>query len=41
MLKTIIHQYEVKSKSNGVLLEYLNVLDNSYRPAKAQLEEED
>jgi len=39
MLKTIIHQYEVKSKSNGVLLEYLNVLDNSYKPIKAQLEE--
>lgn len=39
MLKTIIHQYEVKSKSNGVLLEYLNVLDNSYKPVKAQSEE--
>jgi hypothetical protein len=38
MLSTIIYQYGVKSKSNGVLLEYLNVLDNSYRPAKAQLE---
>ncbi|MFX0028453.1 MAG: hypothetical protein ACFE8B_04545 [Candidatus Hermodarchaeota archaeon] len=39
MLQTIIHQYEVKSKSTGVLIEYLNVLDDSYKPVKIQLEE--
>ncbi|MBA7552580.1 hypothetical protein ES705_45149 [subsurface metagenome] len=41
MLKTIIYQYGVKSKSNGVLIEYLNVLDDTYRPTKFQVEEED
>ena len=34
MLNTIIYQYGVKSKSNGVLIEYLNVLDESYRHTK-------
>jgi hypothetical protein len=39
MLKTIIHQYDVKSKSNGVLIEYLNVLDNAYRHTKIHVDE--
>jgi hypothetical protein len=34
MLNTIINQYEVKSKSNSVLIEYLNVLDDNYRSTK-------
>lgn len=34
MLNTIIHQYNVKSKSEGVLIEYLNVLDDNYRSTK-------
>ncbi|MFX0105470.1 MAG: hypothetical protein ACFE75_08265 [Candidatus Hodarchaeota archaeon] len=38
MLNTIIHQYNVKSKSEGVLVEYLNVLDNNYRSAKLKIE---
>lgn len=40
MLRTIIYQYEVKSKSEGVLIEYLNVLDDSYHPSKIQVEKE-
>jgi hypothetical protein len=42
MLNTIIHQYGVKSKSGNVLIEYLNVLDDNYRPTKltTQLKEE-
>ena len=34
MLNMIIHQYGVKSKSNDVLIEYLNVLDDNYRHTK-------
>jgi hypothetical protein len=34
ILNTILHQYDVKSKSNGVLIEYLNVLEDTYRPYK-------
>jgi len=30
ILNRIIQQYEVKSKSNEVLLEYLNVLENNF-----------
>ena len=41
MINMIIHQYAVKSKSNAVLIEYLNVLDDTYRPAKIVTEEED
>jgi hypothetical protein len=38
MLNTIIHQYGVKSKSNSVLVEYLNVLDDNYRSIKLKAE---
>ncbi len=43
MLKMIVHQYEVKSKSSGVLIEYLNVLYDNYRSTKLKsvVEEED
>jgi hypothetical protein len=43
MLNRIIQQYSVKSKSSSVLIEYLNVLDNNYRPIKlkADVKEED
>ncbi|MFX1375832.1 MAG: hypothetical protein ACFFA0_08475 [Promethearchaeota archaeon] len=41
MLNTIIYQYGVKSKSNSVLIEYLNVLDDSYRPIKVQVQEKE
>ena len=43
MLNMIIQQYGVKSKSNSVLIEYLNVLDNNYRSTKlkAEVKEED
>jgi hypothetical protein len=34
ILNTILQQYDVKSKSNGVLIEYLNVLEDTYRPYK-------
>jgi hypothetical protein len=34
IVNTIIHQYSVKSKSNAVLIEYLNVLDDNYRSTK-------
>ena len=40
MLNTIIQQYGVKSKSEGVLVEYLNVLDDNYRSKKQVTEEE-
>ncbi|MFW9989046.1 MAG: hypothetical protein ACFFC3_10345 [Candidatus Odinarchaeota archaeon] len=42
MLNTIIHQYGVKSKSEAVLIEYLNVLDDNYRSMKinSEIEEE-
>lgn len=36
ILNMILHQYDVKSKSNGVLLEYLNVLEETYRPYKSK-----
>ena len=41
MLKLIIYQYGVKSKSNGVLIEYLNVLDDAYRPTKVKVEDKE
>ncbi|MHA2035237.1 MAG: hypothetical protein ACW98X_02310 [Promethearchaeota archaeon] len=41
MINIIIHQYTVKSKSNPVLIEYLNVLDDSYRRTKIIVEEEE
>jgi hypothetical protein len=41
ILNTILRQYEVKSKSNGVLIEYLNVLDDAYRPLKLNVEEKE
>ena len=34
MLSSILHQYDVKSKSEPVLIEYLNVLEDAYRPYK-------
>ncbi len=34
ILNIILHQYDVKSKSDGVLIEYLNVLEDTYRPYK-------
>ncbi|MFX1418420.1 MAG: hypothetical protein ACFE9N_05815 [Promethearchaeota archaeon] len=34
MINMIIYQYSVKSKSNSVLIEYLNVLDDNYRSTK-------
>ena len=42
MLNMIIYQYGVKSKSNSVLIEYLNVLDDNYRSTKlvSEIEEE-
>ena len=42
MINIIIQQYRVKSKSDAVLIEYLNVLDDSYRHKKltAEIEEE-
>ncbi|GAG70004.1 unnamed protein product [marine sediment metagenome] len=41
IINIIIHQYAVKSKANAVLIEYLNVLDDAYRPTKIVAEEED
>ncbi|MFX1308651.1 MAG: hypothetical protein ACFFB6_02980 [Promethearchaeota archaeon] len=43
MLNTIIYQYGVKSKSNSVLIEYLNVLDDNYQSTKlkSKVEEEE
>jgi len=41
MLNTIIYQYGVKSKSDGVLIEYLNVLDDNYRSSKLKSEVEE
>ncbi len=38
IVNTIIHQYSVKSKSNAVLIEYLNVLDDNYRSTKLKTE---
>ena len=42
MLNIIIQQYGVKSKSEAVLIEYLNVLDDNYRSTKlvSEIEEE-
>lgn len=40
IVNTIVYQYGVKSKSDGVLIEYLNVLDDTYRPTKLLTEEE-
>jgi len=34
ILNMILHQYDVKSKSEGVLIEYLKVLEDAYRPYK-------
>lgn len=36
ILNIILHQYDVKSKANGVLIEYLNVLEDTYRPYKSK-----
>ncbi|MBD3341527.1 MAG: hypothetical protein GF353_20655 [Candidatus Lokiarchaeota archaeon] len=36
ILNTIIHQYSVKSKANKVLLEYLNVLEDTYFEMKSR-----
>ncbi|MFX1448961.1 MAG: hypothetical protein ACFFCG_12665, partial [Promethearchaeota archaeon] len=36
ILNIILHQYDVKSKSDGVLIEYLNVLEDMYRPYKSK-----
>ena len=43
MLNIIIQQYGVKSKSEAVLIEYLNVLDDNYRSTKlvSEIEEEE
>ncbi len=41
MLNTIIQQYGLKSKSEGVLIEYLNVLDDNYRSVKIITEGEE
>ncbi|MCK4479561.1 MAG: hypothetical protein KAV01_03445 [Candidatus Lokiarchaeota archaeon] len=42
MVNIIIQQYRVKSKSEAVLIEYLNVLDDNYRSTKlvSEIEEE-
>jgi hypothetical protein len=40
ILNTIIHQYDVKSKSEDVLVEYLNVLEDNYRSHKKVVESE-
>ncbi|TFG06803.1 MAG: hypothetical protein EU539_06665 [Promethearchaeota archaeon] len=43
ILSTIIHQYDVKSKSDKVLIEYINVLEDAYfemkHKAKSTIEE--
>jgi len=36
ILNMILHQYDVKSKSEGVLIEYLKVLEDTYRPYKSK-----
>ncbi len=36
ILNMILHQYDVKSKSDGVLIEYLKVLEDTYRPYKSK-----
>lgn len=41
ILNTIIHQYDVKSKSEPVLIEYLNVLEDAYRPYKLKIKSEE
>ena len=41
ILNMIVQQYKVKSKSNGVLIEYLNVLDDNYRSTKLKSEVEE
>ncbi|MFW9771819.1 MAG: hypothetical protein ACFFFB_02600 [Candidatus Heimdallarchaeota archaeon] len=41
ILNTIIHQYEVKSKSESVLIEYLKVLEDSYYNPKSIQKSED
>ncbi|MFX0019200.1 MAG: hypothetical protein ACFFAK_17715 [Promethearchaeota archaeon] len=38
ILNTILQQYDVKSKSEAVLIEYLKVLEDTYRPAKLLVE---
>ncbi|MFX0056834.1 MAG: hypothetical protein ACFE85_02705 [Candidatus Hodarchaeota archaeon] len=40
VLNTVMHQYEVKSKSENVLLEYLKVLEDTYRHTKLPIESE-
>ncbi|MBY9004402.1 MAG: hypothetical protein KGD73_10555 [Candidatus Lokiarchaeota archaeon] len=41
ILSTIIHQYDVKSKSEPVLIEYLKVLDDNYSSIKIDIKNED
>jgi hypothetical protein len=41
MLNTIINQYNVKSKANSVLIEYLNVLDDNYQSTKLKTKKEE
>lgn len=36
LLNTVLHQYDVKSKSSNVLIEYLKVLEDAYRPLKVK-----
>ncbi|GAH06598.1 unnamed protein product, partial [marine sediment metagenome] len=36
ILNMILHQYDVKSKSDGVLIEYLKVLEDTYHPYKSK-----
>ncbi|MHA2431055.1 MAG: hypothetical protein ACXACC_08500 [Promethearchaeota archaeon] len=38
ILNTILQQYDVKSKSEAVLIEYLKVLEDTYRPTKLLVE---
>jgi len=40
ILNTVIHQYDVKSKSENVLVEYLKVLEDTYRHNKLEIEPE-
>jgi len=39
ILNMILHQYDVKSKSDGVLIEYLKVLEDAYHPYDSEEEE--
>ena len=39
LLNTVIYEYEVKSKTDKVLVEYLNVLEDAYMDFKSKLKE--